>query len=129
MTDLGLTQRQKLKIKGRLDPKVLLGSNLLFVPLGELTEECKEMLGDNPFFHFVPPGWQSSSIDIDTLDADSMPADRSMEEHLSLQIATCPDIYDLPMPYSSAGFWCSFLDDKGYMNLSSENIALRLGVD
>ncbi|MDD4160727.1 MAG: hypothetical protein PHO18_07265, partial [Synergistaceae bacterium] len=53
----------------------------------------------------------------------------SMEEHLSLQIATCPDIYDLPMPYSSAGFWCSFLDDKGYMNLSAENIALRLGVD
>ncbi|HAJ93850.1 MAG TPA: hypothetical protein DCM41_03050, partial [Synergistaceae bacterium] len=61
MTDHQLIQRQKLKIKSRIDPKVLLGSNLLFVPLEELTQECCKILGDNPFFYFVPPGWQNSA--------------------------------------------------------------------
>ncbi|MFA7207478.1 MAG: hypothetical protein WC084_02300 [Synergistaceae bacterium] len=128
MNDHQLIQRQKLKIKNRLDPKVLLGSNLLFVPLEELTEECSNILGDNPFFHFVPPGWQSSAVDIDTLDSDSIPAPKNIEEHLSLQIATCPNVDDLPPPYSSAEFWCSFLNEKGYLNTSAESIAQRIGV-
>ena len=102
MNDHQLIQRQKLKIKSRLDPKVLLGSNLLFVPLEELTEECSKILGDNPFFHFVSPGWQNSAVDIDDLDSDSIPAPKNIEEHLSLQIATCPNVDDLSPPYSSA---------------------------
>lgn len=129
MTDHQLIQRQKLKVKSKLDPKILLGSNLLFVPLGELTEECERILGVNPFFHFVPPGWQSSFVDIDTLDADSIPACRSIVEHLSLQIATCPNIDGLAPPYSSAEFWCSFLNDKGYLNTSAEEIAQRIDVN
>lgn len=128
LSDHQLIQRQKLKIKSRLDPKVLLGSNLLFVPLEELTEECGNILGDNPFFHFVPPGWQNSAVGIDDLDPDSIPAPKNIEEHLSLQIATCPDIDKLAMPYSSAGFWCSFLNGKGYLNTSTESIAQRIGV-
>ena len=128
MNDHQLIQRQKLKIKNRLDPKVLLGSNLLFVPLEELTEECGRILGDNPFFHFVPPGWQNSATDIDDLDPDLIPAPNNIEEHLSLQIATCPDIIELAPPFSSAGFWCSFLNGKGYLNTSAESIAQRIGV-
>lgn len=128
MSDHRLIQRQRLKIKNRLDPKVLLGSNLLFVPLEELAEECSNILGDNPFFHFVPPGWQNSAVDIDDLDPDSMPAAKSIEEHLSLQIATCPDISELAPPFSSAGFWCSFLNEKGYLNTSTESIAQSIGV-
>lgn len=128
MNDHQLIQRQKLKIKNRLDPKVLLGSNLLFVPLKELTEECGNILGDNPFFYFVPPGWQNSAVDIDDLDPDSIPAPKNIEEHLSLQIATCPDISELAPPFSSAGFWCSFLNEKGYLNTSTESIAQRIGV-
>lgn len=128
LTDHQLIQRQKLKVKSRLDPKTLLGSNLLFVPLEELTEECEKILGDNPFFHFVPPRWQCSTVDIDTLDSDSIPALRSIEEHLSLQIATCPEISDLNPQFSSAEFWCSFLNKRGYLNASAEEMANRLGV-
>ncbi len=128
MTDHQLIQRQKLKIKSRIDPKVLLGSNLLFVPLEELTQECCKILGDNPFFYFVPPGWQNSAVDIDTLDSDSIPAPKNIEEHLSLQIATCPNVDDLPPPYSSAEFWCSLLNEKGYLNASVDSIARRIGV-
>ncbi|MEA4872813.1 MAG: hypothetical protein VB076_08395 [Synergistaceae bacterium] len=128
MNDHQLIQRQKLKIKSRLDPKVLLGSNLLFVPLEELTEECCKILGDNPFFHFVPPGWQNSAADIDDLDSDSIPAPKNIEEHLSLQIATCPNVDDLLPPYSSAEFWCSVLNEKGYLNTSIDRIARRIGV-
>lgn len=128
MSDNQLTQRQKLKIKSRLDPKVLLGSNLLFVPLEELTEECVKILGDNPFFYFVPPGWQNSAVNIDDLDPDSISAQKNIEEHLSLQIATCPDISELAPPFSSAGLWCSFLNEKGYLNTSTESIAQRIGV-
>lgn len=128
MSDHQLIQRQKPKIKSRLDPKVLLGSNLLFVPLEELTEECRKILGDNPFFHFVPPGWQTSSVDIDDMNPDSIPAPTNIEEHLSLQIATCPGISELVPPFSSAAFWCSFLNGKGYLNTSTESIAQRIGV-
>lgn len=128
MNDNQLIQRQKLKIKSRLDPKVLLGSNLLFVPLEELTEECCKILADNPFFYFVPPGWQNNAVDIDDLDPDSIPAQKNIEEHLSLQIATCPEISELAQPFSSAGFWCSFLNGKGYLNTSTESIAQRIGV-
>lgn len=128
MNDHQLICRQKPKIKNRLDPKVLHGSNLFFVPLDELTEECGKILGDNPFFYFVPPGWQSSAVNIEDLDPDSIPAAGSIEDHLSLQIATCPDIAGLPFPFSSAGFWCSFLNAKGYLNTPTESIAQRLGV-
>ena len=128
MSDNRLICRQKPKIKNRLDPKVLHGANLLFVPLDELTEECGKLLGDNPFFYFVPPGWQSSAVNIEDLDPDSVPAGVSIEEHLSLQIATCPDVCELPFPFSSAGFWCSFLNAKGYLNTPKESIAERLGV-
>lgn len=128
MTDHQLIQRQKLKIESRLDPKVLLGSNLLFVPLEELTEECCKILGDNPFFHFVPPGWQNSAVDIDDLDSDLIPAPKNIEEHLSLQIATCPNVDELLPPYSSAEFWCSFLNEKGYLNTPICRIARRIGV-
>ena len=88
----GLLQRPAAKTALRLDPKILLGSNLLFVPLEGLTEECAKILGDNPFFYFAPPGWQSRDADIDELDPDSVPAPKSIEEHLSLQVATCPRV-------------------------------------
>lgn len=128
MSDHQLIQLQKPKITNRLDPKVLLGSNLLFVPLEELTEECGKILGDNPFFYFVPPGWQNNSVNIDDLDPDSIPASKNIEEHLSLQIETCPGISELAPHFSSAVFWCSFLNDKGYLNTSAESIAQRIGV-
>ena len=123
----GLLQRPAAKTALRLDPKILLGSNLLFVPLEGLTEECAKILGDNPFFYFAPPGWQSRDADIDELDPDSVPAPKSIEEHLSLQVATCPRVSDLAPPFSSAAFWCSFLDEKGYLNTSVAEIAAEMG--
>ncbi len=53
---------------------------------------------------------------------------KNIEEHLSLQIATCPNVDDLLPPYSSAEFWCSFLNEKGYLNTSIDRIARRIGV-
>lgn len=128
MTDNRLVQKPKLSVKGRLDPKVMLGANLLFVPLEDLTERCRNILGENPFFSFVPPGWQSSAVDIDELDENALPARQSLEEHLSIQTATCPKVGTLPHPFSSAGFWSSFLDGKGYLNTSADEIAVMMGV-
>jgi len=62
LNDYQLIQRQKLKIKNRLDPKVLLGSNLLFVPLEELAEECSNILGDNPFFILYHPDGRAAQL-------------------------------------------------------------------
>ena len=90
-----------------------------------MTEECAKILGDNPFL-FAPPGWQSRDADIDELDPDSVPA-QGIEEHLSLQVATCPRVSDLAPPFSSAAFWCSFLDEKGYLNTSVAEIAAEMG--
>lgn len=121
MIDLSLIK--KLKTDQRVSPKALLGSNLLFVPAVELAEECANMLGDNPFFYFIPPHGQSSPVDIDSLDEDLLPAKKSIEEHLSLQIATCPEICALGGRASLADYWCSLLDSRGYLNTSVEEIA------
>lgn len=126
MIDLALVH--KLKPAHRLTPKTLLGNNLLFVPLAELTEECANILGDNPFFHFNPPHWQNSYIDIDTLDEDLLPAKKNLEEHLSLQIATCPEICGLRGRASSPDYWCSVLDSRGYLNTQVEEIAGELAL-
>ena len=128
MGSIDISLSRQLKPGHKLSPKALLGTNLLFVPLNELAAECRNILGDNPFFSFIPPKWQSSYVDIDMLDADSIPAKTGIEEHLSLQIATCPGLCGNNGPASSASFWCSALDTRGFLNTAVEDIALMLGI-
>lgn len=122
-----ITLAPKQSLASKLTPRNLLGANLLFVPLVGLTDECRRLLGDNPFVSFAPPRWQTASVEIDEELSDSLPAAEDMDAHLALQIRTCPGFpQNIP---AEAGFWSSLLDTRGYLNTSPAEISRLLGAD
>jgi len=128
MGSIDVTLSHRLKAAHRLSPKTMLGTNLLFVPLCELTDSCREILGDNPFFSFMPPRWQCMHEDIDDLDFDLASDAEGMEERLLLQIATCPGLPSGGRA-ASASFWASLLNEDGFLNTSPREIAQMLGAE
>ena len=128
MGSIDVTLSNRLRAEHRLSPKAMLGTNLLFVPLCELTDRCREILGDNPFFSFMPPRWQCMHEDIDDLDPDFASDAEGMEERLLLQIATCPGLPDGGRA-ASASFWASLLNEDGFLNTRPREIAHMLGAE
>ena len=125
MNKLLLAQEQKTSV--RITPRTLLGTNLLFVPLAELTDECRRLLGDNPFISFAPPRWQAAGGGLDDEAVDAIPAAVDLDSHLALQIATCPG---LPAGFAAEpSFWSSLLDERGYLNTRPEDVAVLLAAD
>lgn len=97
------------------------------MPLVGLTDECRRLLGDNPFVSLAPPRWQTAAVEIDEELSDILSAAEDMDAHLALQIQTCPGF---PQNITAAaGFWSSLLDTRGYLNTPPAEISKLLGAD
>ena len=114
--------QQRLKTACALSPRILHGQNLLFTPINELAGECGRLMGDNPFFTFIPPRRLCFHDDIGSPCYENLASTVSLEEHLEPQIITCPG-FESVKERAGASFWTSILNSQGYLNTGADEIA------
>ena len=122
MNSIDFQLQQKLKTAAVLSPRILHGQNLLFTPISELAEECGRLMGDNPFFSFIPPRRLHLHENIDSPCYENLTSPISLEEHLEPQILTCPG-FDSVKERAGVSFWTSILNFRGYLNTDTYEVA------
>lgn len=114
--------QQRLKTACALSPRILHGQNLLFTPINELAGECGRLMGDNPFFTFIPPRRLCFHDDIGSPCYENLASTVSLEEHLEPQIITYPG-FESVKERAGASFWTLILNSHGYLNTGADEIA------
>lgn len=119
---------QRITHRTKLAPRHFCQCNLLFAPASQLTDDCRGLLGDNPFFSFSYPA--SGILDGGNLDdySEILPERKDIDSHLAIQILTCPGFDADTVSRTGPGFWSQILDENGRMNMTVAEIAQLAGL-